>query len=148
LRYINIAKTEKWYQNTLFVLIADHGHRLPKNLNDIYIKGKYHIPMLFIGGALKNNCKGQSILKYGSQTDLTAALTYQLKLPDTSYKYSKNLLNNQIKGFAFYCWDNGFGFIDEETAISFDPISKKVIFSYPKNISKKQEEETLKDAKA
>lgn len=148
LKYINIAKTEKWYQNTLFVLIADHGHRLPKNINDIYVKGRYHIPMLFLGGALKNDFKGQSVLKYGSQTDLAATLTYQLKLPDTLYKYSKNLLNDQIRGFGFYCWDNGFGLVDEEKAISFDPISNKVIFSYPKNISKKQEEEALKDAKA
>ncbi len=137
-QYIQNAKKQDWYANTIFIITADHGHRLPKETNEAYQPNKYHIPLLIFGGALKNKFRGKIIKKYGGQIDIASTVLNQLSIPDTSFKYSKDLLNPSVKGFAFYNWDNGFGYIDENKAISYDPTSNKTIFK--KSITNNVEE--------
>lgn len=127
--YINNAKKQIWYKNTLFVIVADHGHRLPTEQREIFEPGRYHIPILILGGALRNEYRNRKINKVGAQVDIASTLLNQLNLSDTSFHYSKNLLSPQVNGFAFYSWDNGFGFINSNNkGISFDPIGKQVIY--------------------
>jgi phosphoglycerol transferase MdoB-like AlkP superfamily enzyme len=146
--YINQAKKNAWYNNTLFILVADHGHRLPTEQNDIFEPGRYHIPLLFFGGALKPEFKNQKIAKVGSQVDLASIILNQLNLADTAFHYSKNLLAPAVKGFAVYSWNNGFGFINEhKNAVSFDPVGKQVIYE-DKFGSEKAKTEALINAKA
>ena len=38
--YFNEAKKQPWYKKTLFILVADHGHRLPKNRNMDFPEGR------------------------------------------------------------------------------------------------------------
>ena len=44
--YLKEAKKKHWYKNTLFVILADHSHRLPGNLTE-YDPKRYHIPLIF-----------------------------------------------------------------------------------------------------
>ncbi|HTN18896.1 MAG TPA: sulfatase-like hydrolase/transferase [Pelobium sp.] len=146
--YINQAKKQDWYKNTLFIAVADHGHRLPTEQNDIFEPGRYHIPVLFFGGALKSEFKSRKIDKIGCQVDISSMLLNQLNIADTAFHYSKNLLAPAVKGFAFYSWNNGFGFINEhKKAVSFDPVGKQVIYE-DKFDSKKAKTEALINAKA
>ncbi|WP_017258338.1 LTA synthase family protein [Pedobacter arcticus] len=146
--YVNQAKKQAWYNNTLFILVADHGHRLPTEQNDIFEPGRYHIPILFFGGALKTEFKNQRVEKVGAQVDLASTLLNQLNLSDTAFHYSKNLLSPAVKGFAFYSWNNGFGFINEnKKAVSFDPIGKQLIYE-DKFSNEKAKFEALKNSKA
>ncbi len=146
--YIETAKKQAWYANTVFIIVADHGHRLPKGTNEINNPARYHIPLLFKGGALKNEFKGEIIETYGNQVDIASTLLNQVGLIDTAFHYSKNLLSPSVKGFGFYSWDNGFGYIDKEKAISFDPVGEKIIFTLPKNLEKKKKTDALLKAKA
>ena len=145
--YVNEAKKHDWYANTLFIVIADHGHRLPKSVNEIDNPERYHIPMLFFGGALKREFEGKRVNKYGNQVDLASILLSQLNMPDTAFHYSKNLLNNEVKGFGFYSYDNGFGYVDAEKAVTYDPVGKQVIFSSPKNLSQNKKSMAVQHAK-
>lgn len=145
--YINEAKKQIWYANTLFIVIADHGHRLPKSVNEIDNPERYHIPMLFFGGVLKREFEGKRVNKYGNQVDLASILLSQLNMPDTAFHYSKNLLNPNVKGFGFYSYDNGFGYVDKDKAVTYDPVGKHVIFTNPKGISRKQKNNALQNAK-
>ena len=145
--YINEAKKQVWYANTLFIVIADHGHRLPKSVNEIDNPERYHIPMLFFGGALKKEFEGKRANKYGNQVDLASILLSQLNMPDTAFNYSKNLLNSKVKGFGFYSYDNGFGYVDKDKAVTYDPVGKHVIFTNPKSISREQKHNALQNAK-
>ncbi len=86
-----------------------------------------------MGGAIKDEYRGTKIHKLGGQTDIAATVLAQLNLPYSQFKWSKDLLNPTSKPFAFFDWDNGFGFMTPEQAISFDNIGKTVIFTrYPK----------------
>ncbi len=146
--YISKAKKEAWYNNTLFVLVADHGHRLPTEKHDIFDPGRYHIPVLFFGGALKKEFKNQKNEKVGAQVDIASVLLNQLNITDTAFHYSKNLLSPKVKGFAFYSWNNGFGFINENRkAVGFDPVGKQIIYEDKFN-SAKAKTEALMNAKA
>lgn len=145
--FIEKAKKTDWYNNTLFVIVADHGHRLPKEQNEIYQTNRYHIPLLFLGGALKNNLKGKTNEKTGGQTDIAATLLSQLDLKDSVFKYSNNLFAKE-ESPAFYCWDNGFGIKRNGIAVSYDPISKNIIYFKPENISAAEKEKSVLYAKA
>jgi phosphoglycerol transferase MdoB-like AlkP superfamily enzyme len=130
--YINAAKQKSWYKNTLFVIIADHGHRIPGNLTE-YDPDRYRIPLLFFGEVIKPEFKGSRVNKTGSQTDLAATLLKQLNLDYKRYLWSKDLLNPDTPEFAFFNWDNGFGFANKEQIISFDNIGRNMISK--KNLS-------------
>jgi phosphoglycerol transferase MdoB-like AlkP superfamily enzyme len=124
--YLNDAKKKSWYKNTLFVIIADHGHRLPNDLTEFEAR-KYRIPLIFYGDVIKPEFKGLKISKTGSQTDLVATLLNQVKIDASRYSWSKDLLNPSTPGFAFFNWDNGFGFATKEQVISYDNVGKNII---------------------
>ena len=126
--YLKSLKNKSWYKNTLFIIVADHGHRLPKNLYENYDPARFRIPLLFFGNALKDEFRGKSIDKVGNQTDIAATLLSQLDIPATKFSWSHDLLNLQTPGFSFFDWDNGFGFATKSQVISVDNISKKIIF--------------------
>ncbi len=127
--YFEHAKKRPWYKNTLFILVADHGHRLPRNTSESYQPAKYHIPLLFFGGAIKKEYEGKKISKLGNQTDIAATLLAQLNLPYDQFKWSKDLLNPGSKPFAFFDWDNGMGFMLDGQVISYDNLGKQIIYT-------------------
>jgi len=133
--FINDAKKQPWYKNTLFVFVADHGHRLPRDEFDIQDSRRYRIPLLFYGEVIKPEFRGQKISKVGSQVDIASTIFRQMNINATEYTWSKDLLNPSVKGHAFYAWDGGFGFVDQDKeALSFDNISKKVIYRAPEKL--------------
>jgi len=119
-----IKKTELW-DNTLFILLADHGSSRPGNSQNHELD-KFHVPMLWIGGALKPEPK--IINKPASQIDLPNTLLSQVSSIDSSYMYSKNLLNPDDSGFVFYAFNDGFGFITDSTKVVYDNVGKHIIF--------------------
>lgn len=125
--YLNNAKKQSWYQNTLFIFVADHGHALPKQAHEIYSPERYHIPLLFYGEVIKDEFKGRKFSNVGSQTDIAATLLAQLKIPAKDFIWSKNLLNPHTKPFAYFTWDNGMGFIDNQQCVTFDNVGKTIL---------------------
>lgn len=145
--YFEQAKKQPWYNNTLFVLVADHGHHLPRN-TESFQPAKYHIPLVFLGGAIKDEYRGKKIHKLGTQTDIAATVLAQLNLPYNQFKWSKDLLNPGSKSFAFFDWDNGFGFMLPEQSVSFDNIGKSVIYTKNPKANKALTEKALLYGKA
>jgi phosphoglycerol transferase MdoB-like AlkP superfamily enzyme len=115
--FIDQAKGKQWWNNTLIILIADHGSRLPNN-DQNYAKGKFKIPMLWLGGAL--NVTDTVISTVGSQTDIPKTLLNQLEMSATSYEFSKDLFSDEVKSFAFYTFNNGFGLVGEDFDLVYD----------------------------
>jgi phosphoglycerol transferase MdoB-like AlkP superfamily enzyme len=146
--YFDEAKKHEWYKNTLFILVADHGHRLPRNTSDPFEPEKYHIPLLFFGDAIKPEYRGTKINKMGGQTDIAATLLAQLNLPHKQFKWSKNLLNPYTKEFAFFDWDNGFGLSLPQQTISYDNAGNRVIYIRDRNVPHTVNDKILEQGKA
>ena len=129
-----IKKTPAW-DNLLIIMIADHGFKYPANLNQ-YEPRRYHIPMLWIGGAIK---KPMRVNRIGNQTDLSKTLLRQLKLPTKAFSFSKDLFHPNSPEYAFYTNYNLFGFIDSTGVSAYDNDGKHILL---------QGEERLKKGKA
>ncbi len=146
--YFEQAKKQPWYKNTLFILVADHGHRLPRNTSESYQPSKYHIPLLFFGDAIKEKYRGMKVSKLGNQTDIAATLLAQLNLPYDQFRWSKDLLNPGTKPFAFFDWDNGMGFMLDGQTISYDNLGKQVVYTQNAKADKATNQKALLYGKA
>jgi phosphoglycerol transferase MdoB-like AlkP superfamily enzyme len=105
--FIKTAKTKPWWHNTLIVIVADHGHPLPYTQKAK--TGEFHIPMLWLGGALTSqNIKVNALC---SQTDLAATLLGQLKLDPNAFQWSSDIFNKDRKSFAYFAFNNGLGWV-------------------------------------
>jgi phosphoglycerol transferase MdoB-like AlkP superfamily enzyme len=125
--FIEKAKTQPWWDNTLVVCIADHGIRHPGNTG-YNRKDKYRIPMLWLGGAL--NTKDTVVDKYGTQTDFVSTLLGQMDIENSEYIYSKNLLDSASNSFSYYVFNNGFSFITDTSMVLYDNVSGKILKQY------------------
>jgi len=135
--FFNQAKTREWYKNTLFILIADHGHRYPgKDPN--YSINKFKIPMLWLGGAISTD--PMIVNSTCSQVDLAATLLTQFGFDTRKFKLSRNILSNGYKPFAYYVFNDGFGFVTDSSYVTFDHTSKKFIKREGSNLDKVTEE--------
>jgi phosphoglycerol transferase MdoB-like AlkP superfamily enzyme len=123
--FIAQAKMQPWWDSTLIIMVADHGHRLPGNYSNDH-PTKFKIPLILTGGALKlKEVVSNSI---GSQTDIAFTLLQQINLKTDGFRWSKNLLDSTAKQFAFYVFNDGFGFVTQAGALTFDNVSKKIIY--------------------
>lgn len=141
------ASRESWYGNTLFVLVADHGHRLPAGRLD-HSPEKYRIPLLLCGPALKDEYRGTRRATLGSQSDIAATLLGQLGLSRRDYPWSNDLLKIGRREFAFYSFKNGFGWRTPGRTLSFDTVSGKVLSDAPLRSAAPRSDETLRDGQA
>lgn len=124
--FIAQAKTKAWYDNTLFVFLADHGKNLPLDRQQ-WSPEMFKIPLLFYGNVLKSEFKGQHIEKYGSQTDLAKTLLSQINAPSQRFSWSQNLLSCS-QNFAFYNYNGGFGWVTPEVELAYDLKSNRLFY--------------------
>lgn len=120
--FIVQCKQQAWWQNTIVVIVADHGHRQPptgKKMDD------FKIPVLLLGGALSQ--KGVLKDRVGSQVDIAATILSQLQLPAADFKWSRNLLDSSSKQWAYFSFNNGYGFVQPNNYYIFDNVGKKSI---------------------
>ncbi|MEO8406277.1 MAG: LTA synthase family protein, partial [Chitinophagaceae bacterium] len=120
--FIKKCSQQSWWNNTLVIITGDHGHRLPatgKQADD------FRIPLLWLGGALKQ--KGMIIDKVISQIDIAATITRQAGMTENYFPFSKNILDTSTLPWAFFCFNNGFGFTDSSGRLVFDNVGKQTI---------------------
>ena len=127
--FLDWAKHTDWWKNTLIIMVADHAARILSDMPN-YKQNVFRIPMLWVGGALeKRNIR---ISKVGSQIDIPVTILNQLGIKST-FPFAKDLLADSSKSFAFYTYNEGFGFITDSSASSFDLKSRMSVLSEGKN---------------
>ncbi|MDO7852356.1 LTA synthase family protein [Hymenobacter convexus] len=122
-KFLQAARKQPWYANTLLVLVADHGHILPGNSTNQSPK-KFRIPLLLAGGAIRPESRGRVVRTIGSQTDVAATLLHQLRLPASNYVWSRDLLAPHARPFAFYTYNDGFGAVSPAGIVTYDNVSR------------------------
>lgn len=108
--FLQKAKKQSWYDNTVFVFVADHGHA--SNVQQNPSESAYNrIPLLIYGKPLKDIYKGVTIRKLGSQADIVRTLLYQMGGDYKRYKWAKDLLNPHAPEFALHTINRGYGWV-------------------------------------
>jgi phosphoglycerol transferase MdoB-like AlkP superfamily enzyme len=75
---------------------------------------------MMCGDVISDHCKGLKIDKIGSQVDFASTLLNQLNFSDTSFFWSKNLLNAFCPEFAYYSFEEGLGWVRPGCRYIFD----------------------------
>lgn len=144
-QYFEKAKKQSWYENTIFILVADHGHRLPF-LRPDGISERFHIPLLIVGGPLKSTLRGSRNSKLGSQVDIVSTLLSELELSSKPFHWSKDLLTDNPNSFAYYSFDDGFGMFQESNLVIFDNRTERWIHMNKTGIHQSQGREPLEES--
>ena len=126
--FLDWAKETAWWKNALIIMVADHCARFNNMPN--YKPDVFKIPMLWVGGALEN--KDIRIEKLGGQVDIPSTVLSQLGLIG-SFPFGKDLLSDNSKSFAFYTYNEGFGFITDSSSVGFDLKSRTPMLMEGKN---------------
>ena len=124
--FIESARQSDWWENTLIVVTSDHGTRHPDNMPNYHPK-IFHIPMLWLGGAVAKT--DTVVATVASQTDIAYTILNQLGMPNNHYRFSKDILGTPTVDFAFYNFNDGFGFVYGNAQIAFDNVSETVIYN-------------------
>ncbi|MGV3629639.1 MAG: LTA synthase family protein [Bacteroidota bacterium] len=125
-KFIQKAKKQAWYKNTLFVFVADHSRASPAAQSPMQ-SNFYRIPLLFWGPALKKEYRGQTMDVIGSQADLPATLLYQMGIDNREYRWSKDLMNPKIIPFAFHTVIRGYGWVTPNGNLTYQMQTKQYL---------------------
>jgi phosphoglycerol transferase MdoB-like AlkP superfamily enzyme len=115
------------FENTLLIFISDHGFHLERGPLSQWLPARYHIPMVFYGPVLSPDWHGKRVNKIGSQTDLPVTLLEQIHLNSQLFRYGKDLLNPAARSFAFYTFNEGFGWMTPELKLLYDHHNKDTV---------------------
>jgi len=124
--FMKRVKEEDWYENTLFVFVADHSHNSPREWR-VAQKERFKVPMLWYGEVLKKNYQGSIHDHMGSHIDISTTLLKQLQTDHTNYHWGRDLFNTSVKPAIPYAFHRGFGLINPDGYYAFSEDYQKII---------------------
>ena len=130
--FIQQLRQSGLWDNTLVIMLPDHGivYAGLDESNPLL----NHIPMLWVGGAVKQPRRIEQVC---NQTDLPATLLGQLGIAHDDYTFSRDVLSVTYKNpFAIHTYDDGYTIIDSASFVNYDFISNRVVSNYGKDRDK------------
>ena len=120
-----LRASEGW-NNTLVIIIADHAYAYPYGIANSAAE-RHHIPMLWLGGALKG--LPRRVSTFCSQTDLPTTLLSQMGIAHDDFPFSNNIFDRNSEALCrgYYIFNNGFGIVDEGGTTIYDCTLQKAI---------------------
>jgi len=114
--FFKSAAQQPWYNNTLFVLVADHGASQPGGVGMDRPQSR-HIPLIITGNPLADAWQGKRLQIFGNHHDIPGIIQEILPLNHKAQFMSRKLIQvNQSEiawkeplGFAYYTNENGLG---------------------------------------
>lgn len=122
--FIDELKQSPIWNNLLVICIPDHGSALNVTTSEYY-----HIPMLWMGGAIK---RPQTIQTLMNQSDMPATLLSQLNLPHQEFQFSRNVFSKNYRNkFTYSTFSDGFVFRDSTGVTIFDNAARRIVANEP-----------------
>jgi phosphoglycerol transferase MdoB-like AlkP superfamily enzyme len=111
--FIHKAKQQSWWNNTWIIVIGDHGHVLPGNEYATHAPSEFHIPMVWLGGAIKQKAV---IANTYSQINLAPTIADYLHLKPEAFTFSQPINIRDTSQYpAWYSYNNGFTSVYHDT---------------------------------
>lgn len=122
-RVVERLKSSPRWDDMLVVIIADHAFRYPYDVAASAWE-RHRIPMLWLGGALD----GAGVIDdFASQSDLAATLLAQLGIAHDDFVFSRDIADPSLPKFGYWCFNDGFGVVDESGRTIWDHGSGAVV---------------------
>lgn len=129
-KFIDMIKKSPLWDNLLVVVVADHGYH-PAGSADSWKPIHFRVPVLWTGGAV---AKSDTINTLMAQSDIAATLLAQLGLPHDKFLFSRNIASPAYHyPFAYYTFNNGFGFADSTGLTVYDNDAAKPLLKEPQS---------------
>ena len=120
--FIERFRQTKVWDNTLVILLPDHG--IPYKDIDERHPLMNHIPMIWVGGAVKAPRRIEQVC---NQTDLPATLLGQLGLNHDDFTFSRDVLSKSYtQPFAINTYTEGFSVNDSVGYVNYDLIGDRI----------------------
>lgn len=116
-KFIEEAKKQPWFKNTIFVILADHCAS-SSGKTSIPLP-KYHIPALIYAPGF---VAPQKVEKMVSQIDVMPTLFGLLHFSYDSYFYGKDVFNPDYKSRAFIATYQDLGYLEKDVFTILSPI--------------------------
>ena len=124
-RFVADLRRSPAWDNLLLVILPDHGCRY-RDVNET-TRLFSHIPMLWLGGAVKRPCR---IDRVCNQSDLAATLFGQMGIGHGDFTFSRDVAaRNYRRPMAFHTFNNGITVIDSCAFTVYDLDARRVIAS-------------------
>ncbi len=122
-KFFESASKEKWFNNTLFIITADHTG--PSN-DPLYtnLSGIFQIPILLYKPS--SNLIGINH-KLVQQIDILPTALNQINYPEPFYALGNNMLDSTKTGYAVNYINNVFQYFEQDYLLQFDG-EKKIAF--------------------
>ncbi len=127
--FVEEAKKQDWYANTIVVVTSDHGHIYPQAKYGLERPERYHIPLFVFGGALKKEFGGVKVDAVVSQLDVAATLAGFVGADAQRFPYSRSLFAVDRPHVAFFNSNSTFGIVNDQGTISYDMQKRNVGFT-------------------
>ena len=124
-KFIEDAKKQPWWHNTLIVIMSDHGHPLPKHKGYFNSPKKFQIPMVWLGGALAKT--GVTVSNFSAQSDFAYTLTDLVDGNSKQFEYGKHIFNESDSQYVHYVFNKGFGTISKNGVFVHDYVSNNPV---------------------
>ena len=146
--YFEMARKQPWFDSTLFIIIADHGHNSYKNWR--YESYEYHrIPLFFYGKVLNDEFKGVKISRIADNSSLPKTILKQLNLPATEFGWGSNLFNPYSPEFAYVVLNDGYMWKSPEGEIVYSMMWKHFYKKdFPEGTTPEKEESFIRKGKS
>lgn len=134
-QFMTEAKKQSWYNNTIFVLLGDHGKIVGVPTYDMPLSYN-HIPLIIHSPLLKDSPK--TINNLGGQVDLFPTLMGIL-----NYEYENNTLGTDIinnkRPYIYFTSDDMLGCVSDTYFYTYNPTSKmEGLYKYKANETSNQ----------
>lgn len=126
--FLQEARKEPWFDNTLFVFVADHGARIkPKYEMDL---NYHHIPLIIyapkiLGAPQRND-------NLGSQTDVFPTIMHLLNISYYNNTFGIDLLSEK-REFTYFTADTKIGVIKDSLFLLHRSDGTELLYDYTQN---------------
>lgn len=127
-QFFEKAKRQPWYNNTLFILTADHTSHVGKGKYKTNI-GKFRVPILFFD---PSNPSFKSVIeKNFQQIDILPSILDYLHIKDNVVSFGKSYQSN--KDFVVTYLDNVYNYVDGDYYLAFDGNKSMGLYNWKKD---------------
>lgn len=123
--FLKQASKEKWYRNTTFIFIADHG----LNMGHTYDMPLSYHQTPFIIYTPSSEEIADTLHKLGGQIDLVPTVLGLLNIPYDNQTMGINLFKNK-RPFMYFCADDKIGCLDNEYYLILRPDNIETLYRY------------------
>ena len=113
--FFELAKKQKWYDNTLFIITSDHSGPTTTAYTSNRL-GAYHIPLLFINPQSTN---GKIHPETAQQTDILPSVLHLLNYTGNYTSLGRNLFKNE-EGWSINYSNQTWELITDTRILQFD----------------------------